>query len=335
MTNAVGSVPGSLIDWAAGVIGIPGPVVAAQINDESGGDPASLSPTGAQGVAQFEPGTWSQLGCAGSPYNVNDAMRCYAKYMYQLVQQFHGNVRDALAAYNAGPANLAAGYGYADTILSAAGQSSGLQAGAGSPSSAGVSAGQQQQASAGDACAWSVGGQHINLLFGHGPSLPSACLITKTEIRAFMGGLILAAGGLIALPGIILIAAYGLKATGVAQQATKAASLVPGYGKAAGAIAGRGAAAGAARSTAGRASRPGQRLTAAEVAQARRNRAALDRSVTAAEGGSPGRGRARPAGRYRVTERTPLSGEMGGTRTVTYMSDRRPRGSRARGPESA
>lgn len=333
MTNAVGQVPGSLIDWAAGVVGIPSPVVSSQISLESGGDPAALSPTGAQGVAQFEPGTWSGLGCAGSPYNVNDGMRCYAKYMYQLVQQFHGNVRDALAAYNAGPGNLSAGYGYADQILSAAGQSSGLQAGQGSPSSAGVTSAQQQQEAAGANCAWSIGGQHIGILFGHGPSLPTACLITKTEIRAFMGGLIMVAGGLVMLPGIILLAAYGLKATGVAQKATQAAGMIPGYGGAARAVTGRAAAGGAARS-AGRPSRPGQRITAAERAQAQRNRAALDRSVTRAEG-EGGRGRARPqAGRYRVTERTPLSGEMGGTRTVTYMSSRRPRAARPRGAES-
>jgi Transglycosylase SLT domain len=275
MTTAVGSVPGNLIDWAAGVIGIPSTVVAAQINDESGGQPDRTSPAGAQGVAQFEPSTWSALGCPGSPFDINAAMRCYAKYMYQLTRQFHGNVRDALAAYNAGPANLKAGYGYADQILTAAGQSSGLQAGQGSAASAGVSSAQQQQESAGAGCAWSIGGEHIGILFGHGPSLPSACILTKSEIRAVVGGLVLVAGVLIMLPGVILIAAYGLKASGVAQKATQAAGMIPGYGQAARAVAGG-----------------------------------------AAGGGRP---------RYRVTERTPLSGEMGGTRTVQYGSRRRPR----------
>ena len=43
--------------------------------------------------------------------------------MNQLLAEEGGNVRDALAAYNAGPANKSAGYGYADSILSQAGQS--------------------------------------------------------------------------------------------------------------------------------------------------------------------------------------------------------------------
>jgi len=230
MCQAVGKVPGSLIDWAAGVIGIPCAVVRAQINDESGGQDVT-SPKGAQGYAQFEPGTWAQTGCSGSPHNVNDSMKCYAKLMYQLVQQYHGNVRDALAAYNAGPGNLAAGYGYADNILAAAGQSSGLTSAGGNPNAVLTSA-QAQSASAGDDCAFSIGGQHIGILFGHGPSLPSACILRKTEIRALVGALILVGGALITLPGLVIVMAYGFRATGAAAALTQSAAAVPGYGKA-------------------------------------------------------------------------------------------------------
>jgi len=279
VTNAVGSVPGNLIDWAGGVIGVPPAVVSAQINEESGGDPSAVSPTGAQGVAQFEPGTWSGEGCAGSPYNVNDAMRCYAKYMYQLVQQFHGNVRDALAAYNAGPGNLSAGYGYADTILSASGQPQGSVASGGSGQPGTGQPGTATPGQGGADCAWSVGGQHIGIVFGHGPSLPAACVIRKTEIRAILGGVILAAGALIMLPGLILVVAQGLKASGVAAKATEAAGMIPGYGKAARAVAGRGAA-------------------------------------------------------RTVTERTPMGGQMGGTRTVRYQASAR-KLNRQRAAESA
>jgi hypothetical protein len=233
MCQAVGKVPGSLIDWAAGVVGVPCAVVHAQITDESGGNPAAVSPAGAQGVAQFEPGTWRDTGCAGSPFNVNDAMKCYAKLMYQLVRKYHGNVRDALAAYNAGPGNLPAGYGYADNILRAAGQSPGLQAGAGNPGP--VQTPQQtdaQAAEAGPECAFSVGGQHLGILFGHGPSLPSACIVTKTEVRAVMGGLILVGGALVMLPGLVIVMAYGFKATGAAAATLRAAQYVPGGGTA-------------------------------------------------------------------------------------------------------
>lgn len=125
------------VQQAAAGTGLPETVVAAQINDESGFNPNATSSTGAEGIAQFEPGTWAGLGVPGSPYNPQDALQGYVKEMSELLAQFHGNVRDALAAYNAGAGNLAAGYGYADVILSAAGHDGTLSVsnpGAGAPS---------------------------------------------------------------------------------------------------------------------------------------------------------------------------------------------------------
>lgn len=125
------TVPAQYQQWvssAAAGTGLPQSVVAAQINEESGFNPTVTSPAGAQGIAQIEPGTWAGLGIPGSPYNPQDALQGYTKLMSQLLARYGGNVRDALAAYNAGSGNLAAGYGYADAILSAAGQPSGAQA---------------------------------------------------------------------------------------------------------------------------------------------------------------------------------------------------------------
>jgi hypothetical protein len=97
---------------------------------------------------------------------------------------------------------------------------------------ASATAADQAAAAAGPDCAWSIGGQHIGLLFGHGPSLPSACLIRKTEVRALMGGLILAAGALVMMPGLVIVMAYGFKATGAAAATVKAAQYIPGGGTA-------------------------------------------------------------------------------------------------------
>lgn len=205
--QAVGQVPVTLIKWAAGVVGIPCAVVATQINEESGGNPQAVSPTGAQGVAQFEPGTWRGTGCNGSPFTVNDAMKCYAKLMYQLVTQFHGNVRDALAAYNAGPGNLQAGYGYADTILAQAGQPSGLAA-SGGTGTAGV---QTTGLLTPSDCIWKL------------PQIPlvgtPGCILSYGQARALLGGGLMLAGGFTLVVGLLVLAAAGLKQSGAGHAA--------------------------------------------------------------------------------------------------------------------
>lgn len=222
--QAVGQVPSSLIGWAAGVIGIPCAVVAAQINEESGGNPNAVSPAGAQGVAQFIPSTWRGEGCGGSPFNVNDAMKCYAKYMYELVRQEHGNVRDALAAYNAGPGNLQAGYGYADAILAAAGQPSGLAASGGSGAS-GAGGTAQATLDAASSAACLIG----NFKVGFGPvGYTMPCLFRKSNARALIGGLILLTSASVALVGAVILAASAFQRTGALAKAADAAAVVPG-----------------------------------------------------------------------------------------------------------
>jgi hypothetical protein len=117
-------VPAAYQQWvlqAAAGTGLPANVVAAQIEMESGFNPRATSPVGAQGIAQFMPGTWKAVGGQGSAYNASAALPAYITLMRQLLTQFHGNVSQALAAYNAGPGNLKAGAGYARTILNNAG----------------------------------------------------------------------------------------------------------------------------------------------------------------------------------------------------------------------
>jgi hypothetical protein len=224
VTEAVGQVPGTLLDWAAAVIGISPAIVRAQIQLESNGDPDALSSTGAVGVAQFEPGTWAGQGCPGSPNNVNDAMHCYAGFMHSLVSQYKGNVRDALAAYNAGGGDLAAGYGYADTILANAGEPQDDKAGKGTGDSGTGGGATLDSANPG-------GGTPCLILVPYGVG----CVFTKANARAIIGGLCLAGGALLMLPGIIIIAAAGFRGSGVPGAAAAAAGpleATPGYGHA-------------------------------------------------------------------------------------------------------
>jgi hypothetical protein len=118
------------VENAAKALGIPASIVANQINYESGFNPNALSPTGAEGLAQFEPYTFAGLGISGSPYTPSVAFQAYVDYMGQLLKQEDGSVFNALAAYNAGPGNLAAGDGYAQHIFSGAGLLNGLKQGA-------------------------------------------------------------------------------------------------------------------------------------------------------------------------------------------------------------
>lgn len=99
---------------------ITAPLIAAQIEQESGWQPDAVSPLGAQGLSQFMPGTWPTYAedDAGdgniSPFNPPDAIMAQGRYMCALV----GRVQDspdlagqdvltlALAAYNAGLDNV-------------------------------------------------------------------------------------------------------------------------------------------------------------------------------------------------------------------------------------
>lgn len=146
----------SLVQQAASALGIPASVVAAQVNEESGGDTTALSPTGAMGEFQFEPSTYTGLGFpAGTEDDPNEEVKAYIAYMGQLLKQFGGNVKNALAAYNAGPGNIAAGMGYANTILGNAGVT-------GSASSTGVTGGTGTGAGGTDATLTVAGGTSGN-----------------------------------------------------------------------------------------------------------------------------------------------------------------------------
>lgn len=212
--GATTTVPAAYQAWvaqAAKGTGLPASVVAAQISCESSYNPNALSPTGAEGIAQFEPGTWSSYG-TGSPYNPQDALLAYIKLMTSLLKSNNGNVADALAAYNAGQGNLSAGMGYANGILAAANANPNIKVTPGSGGNAPQTGGANQGTSG---CA-----DGFPVFFGFG----SECVMSKAQALKLFGYVIMAAGGIVGMAGLVLLAVGGLKSTGATQGIHKAAS---------------------------------------------------------------------------------------------------------------
>lgn len=106
---------------------IPPAIIAAQDQVESDWNPEARSSAGAEGIAQFLPGTFATWGRNDdgtgdvSPFNPRDAIIAQGRYdcsLASLAQQLiaagqaTGNVTDlALAAYNAGPGAVEAAHG--------------------------------------------------------------------------------------------------------------------------------------------------------------------------------------------------------------------------------
>jgi hypothetical protein len=80
---------------------VPVNLLAAQLYAESGFNPFARSPAGAEGIAQFMPGTAGAYGLA-NPYEPGAAIDAQAHLMSDLLRRFHGKLALALAAYNAG-----------------------------------------------------------------------------------------------------------------------------------------------------------------------------------------------------------------------------------------
>lgn len=107
-------VPGG---WGANVAsaskasGIPGSILAAQLESESGWNPKATSPVGARGIAQFMPGTWDTYGAGADPFDPAAGIAAQGRYMGALRLDMEGiskssgksSIELALAAYNAGP----------------------------------------------------------------------------------------------------------------------------------------------------------------------------------------------------------------------------------------
>lgn len=92
------------IQTVAKAQGIPEAFLARLIWKESRFDPNAVSPVGAQGIAQFMPGT-AKLRGLKDPFEPHQAIAASASYLIDLRRKF-GNWGLAAAGYNAGPGRV-------------------------------------------------------------------------------------------------------------------------------------------------------------------------------------------------------------------------------------
>jgi hypothetical protein len=93
------------INHAAQRWSVSAALLAAQLYAESNFNPFAVSSAGAQGIAQFMPGTGRSYGLS-NPFDATASIDAQAHLMRDLLRQF-ASVPLALAAYNAGPGAVA------------------------------------------------------------------------------------------------------------------------------------------------------------------------------------------------------------------------------------
>ena len=95
----------SIFQSASNTYGVPVNLLKAVAKAESNFNPKAVSSAGAQGVMQLMPKTAASLGVQ-NPFDAEQNIMGGAKYLGQMLKRYDGDVKLALAAYNAGSGNV-------------------------------------------------------------------------------------------------------------------------------------------------------------------------------------------------------------------------------------
>ena len=95
-----------IVDDAARTYKLDPRMIKAVMQTESAFNAMAVSPVGALGLMQLMPDVAKELGVT-DPLDPRQNIMAGAKYLKQLLDAHNGNVRLALASYNAGPGNVA------------------------------------------------------------------------------------------------------------------------------------------------------------------------------------------------------------------------------------
>ena len=105
--RAQGATPALLYytDAYADHYGVPRALVHSIISQESNWNPEATSPKGAAGIMQLMPGTALKYGVR-NPYSLLENLNGGVQYLADLLKEFHGDMRLAVAAYYCGAHRL-------------------------------------------------------------------------------------------------------------------------------------------------------------------------------------------------------------------------------------